>query len=167
MTLQDKTVTKLREAIKRYFPANTYLGKLTPVDLQWTEELDEEKALYESLKGKNWTQIPGEILDSLPSGYMLLTDQAFPLFFPAWLMRCLEQVSPSEIQSFLIYSFSPKRDLVPDTTNLAVRKLKILNCEQLSTLRYLIDEISNSHSSEYVRELATKAIALIDEVSVI
>jgi hypothetical protein len=143
----------LRESIRREFPAEQYRGKITPVDDNLEDpDLDEEKALYDALTGKAWTELSAQLITQQPDGYLLLTDDAFPAFLPAWLMHSLEPLNDdNEVREFVVYSFSS-----------TMRQFRVLNPEQQRTGRSLLVEFTERGISKYERELAAEAIALID-----
>jgi hypothetical protein len=47
---QHHRLDVLRESIREAFPAERYDGAITPVDGQWTEDLDEDLVLYQNLR---------------------------------------------------------------------------------------------------------------------
>lgn len=157
-------ISLLRQSIQRAFPAETYTGKVTPYDDKLDDpDLDEEKGLYEMLKGRKWTDIPQRFLDSKPDGYFRLTDEAFRAFLGAWLMYSLENIDgENRVRNFVVYAFSPKDDMVPNTTDHIRRKLEILNPDQRQTLRSLLMEFSQQDPSAFRRKLASDAVVLID-----
>jgi hypothetical protein len=159
-------LAQLRRAIQQAFPEHTYVGKITRYDDKLDDpELDEEKYLYEGLKGRQWTDIPRQVLDSRPDGYVLLTDEAFQNFLAAWLMRSLEDIDgENEVREFVVYAFSPKHDMVPDTTDFILHRLRALSPEQREVLRSLLMEFAQQDPSAFQRKLASDAVALIDIV---
>src|SRR5215467_3298005 len=94
---------ELRNSIQRAFPAETYGGQITSSDEELDDpELDEEKYLYEALKGKRWTEIRQEVLDNKPDGYLRLTDEAFVVYLAAWLIRSLDDIDgKNEVRDFV------------------------------------------------------------------
>ena len=159
-------IVSLRESIRQAFPIVAYSGKITNRDLELDDpSLDEEKDLHDALKGKRWSDIPRELLLSLPDGYVLLSDAAFVSFLPAWLLYALENIDgENEVRNFVVYAFSPKHDMVPDTTNQILDRLRLLNPEQRSTVRSLLEEFTKRGTSPFVKTLALKAVTLIDQV---
>ena len=155
----DGRTAALREAIRRSFPAERYTGKVTPHDGEWLPELTEENAilddhmfLYEALNGRRWTEVPTQLLRNQPDGYVLLTDEAFTAFLPAWLMHSLEGMdAKNEVRDFLVYTFSS-----------TLSQFRVLNPEQQLTVRSLLAEFAERESSPYVKKLAFQALALID-----
>src|SRR5579859_5624382 len=123
----EQRLSALREAIRHSFPAEPYMGKVTHSDGAWTPELDDDQALYEALHGCRWTEVPSDIVRNQPDGFLLLTDEAFVAFLPAWLLRSLENpFGENEVRSFVIYSFSPQRDVVPDMTQFKANRIRLL-----------------------------------------
>jgi hypothetical protein len=163
---EGRRIAALRESIRHVFPAETYKGPITPHDDQLDDpDLDEEKDLYEALKGRTWKDVPPSILDNQPDGYVLLTDEAFAAFLAAWLMRSLENMDgENEIRDFVVYTFSPKHDMVPDTTWFILRRLRSLVPEQRHTLHSLLTEFSERDPSAFQRRLASEAVALLDSL---
>jgi hypothetical protein len=149
---QDGRIAALRESIRRSFPAEPYRGKVTPNDGEWTPELDEDQDLYGALNARRWTEVPTQLLHSQPDAYVLLTDQAFAAFLPAWLMFSLEDMdAENEVRNFLVYAFSN-----------TLRQFRVLNPEQRLTVRSLLEEFAERETSAPIRALATQAVALID-----
>jgi hypothetical protein len=148
----------LREAIRRSFPAEIYTGKVTPNDGEWLPELTEENAildddmfLYEGLNGRRWTEVPTQLLQTHLDGYVLLTDQAFTAFLPAWLMYSLENMDgENEVRNFLVYAFS-----------YTLRQFRVLDPEQKGIVRSLLAEFAERGTSRFVKKLAVEALALI------
>ena len=67
---QDFRTAELREMIQRAFPAETYDGVITGYDDRLDDsDLDEEKELYENLKGTKWTDVPQQLIKNKPDGY--------------------------------------------------------------------------------------------------
>lgn len=156
---EDDRTRALRESIRRSFPVEPYKGKVTEHDGEFPDHfdddtaiLDEEKELYDALRGKAWTAVPTEIFQHQPSGYGLLTDEAFRAFLPAWLMRSLDHIGEkNEVRDFAVYSFSH-----------TMRQFRVLNPEQQLTVRSLLVEFAERGTSRFVANLAKEAVALID-----
>lgn len=146
-------LTALKLSIKQGFPATRYDGQITPCDDDLDrEEFDEDKDLYDGLKGRVWTEIPKTLLHHLPGGYVLLTNDAFVAFFAAWLMYSLEDLDQeNEVRNFLVYSFCEDSS-----------RLGALNSEQRHTLRSLIVEFTARGTVPFVQRLAVQALELID-----
>jgi hypothetical protein len=159
-------MTELRESIRRTFPAEIYRQSITPCDQTLDDpDLDEEKYLHESLKGRKWTEVPQQVLTNQPDGYMLLTAEAFKVFLAAWLIRSLDNIdSENEVRDFVAYAFSPKHDMVPDTTDFILHRLRALSPEQRDILHSLLLEFAERESSAFQRKLAAEAAVLIDSL---
>lgn len=98
--------SSLRARIDAAFPDLYYSGAVTPVDArlnQQIEELDEERALFNALKNKKWSDIPESIVLEHPNGHSLLTEDAFAAFIPAWLCVALAN---GEVRELMIYFLS-------------------------------------------------------------
>jgi hypothetical protein len=158
--------SELREMIRRAFPAETYDGLITPYDDKLDHpDFDDEKELYEELKGKKWTEVQKELLDSQPDGYVVLTDGAFSAFIAAWLMRSLENIDgENQVRDYVVYAFEPKRDMVPDTTLLVLHRLRALSAPQRDVLHSLLTEFAESDPSQFQRRLALEAVALLESL---
>jgi hypothetical protein len=151
----DQQVDALRGLIRSTFPAEPFFGKVTPHDGAWTDEFDEELALYEALHGQRWTEVPTQVLAALSTGLPLLTGDAFVSFLPACLMGSLEEMNvESEVREFLIYSFSS-----------TLRQFDCLSPAQRTTVRSLLVEFSKHERSEFLRVEAIKAVDPIDWAS--
>jgi hypothetical protein len=152
--------------IQRAFPAKTYDGVITGYDDKLNDpELDEEKELYENLKGKKWTDVPQQLIKNKPDGYVRLTNESFAAFIAAWLMRSLENMNgENEVRDFVVYAFSPKHDMVPDTTEFIRQRLIALNPEQRYVLHALLTEFAKIDPSAFQRRLALEAVALLESL---
>lgn len=164
---QEARMLELRQQIQSAFPSYIYEGVVTKYDDKLADPgLDEEKELYETLKGKMWTEVPSQFLDSQPDGYVLLVDDAFAAFIAAWLRRSLDNINgENKVRDFVVYAFGPKRDLVPDTTGLIQQRLIALNGQQRGVLRALLAEFADKGPSAFQRKLASEAAGLIDSLS--
>jgi hypothetical protein len=167
---EDERIKGLRDAVRRSFPVVAYEGKITTCDGAWLPELTEENAIhdddmivYEALKGRTWPEIPREFLGHQPDGFVLLTDQALVAYLAAWLMCALDDMEgENSVREFVIYSFSPSHDQKPDMTPEKIRRLRLLNSEQKGTLRTLMTEFAEREHSNFIRDLAARAVELID-----
>ena len=128
--------------------------------------MDEEKELYEKLKGKAWTDLSQQLLDSQPDGYLLLVEKAFVAFVAAWLTRSLDNLDgENKVRDFVVYAFGPKRDLVPDMTEFIRQRLITLDGQQRNVLHALLTEFAETDLSAIQRKLALEGIGLIDRLS--
>ncbi len=157
-TLRDERVTALREMIKQTFPADRYAGPVTPYDPgPWAEELDEEQVLYETLKGRSWTEAPADFLQQYPDAYLMLTAEAFVAFLAAWLNYSLENMGgENEVREYLVYACSPPGE--------SWKVLSPLNPRQRASVRALMAEFVENEQSGLIREKAVKALTRIDEL---
>ena len=167
---EHERVRGLRDAIRRSFPVVLYVGKITNCDGAWLPELTEENAIhdddkfvYEALKGRTWPDIPKQFLRNEPDGFVLLTDEAFVAYLAAWLMCALDDMDgENNVREFLIYAMSPSHDQQRDITPVKIRRLKLLNSEQRATIRSLLTEFAERERSSFIRRFATNAVELID-----
>ena len=170
---EDESISELIESMRRSFPAMRYTGKVTPHDGEWLPELTEDtaileddKLLYDGLNGRRWTEISDQLLEAVPDGLPLLTDEAFVAFLAAWLIRSLENIhGENEIRHFVVYTFSPRPDMVPDMTWFIIKRIRALNREQRSTVRSILAKFAQNEHSTFIRAHAAKAIELVDNVS--
>jgi hypothetical protein len=167
---EEGRIAVLRESIRRAFPADTYTRRVTPHDDELSSELREDQAileedqdLFRAFKGRNWTEVPKQFLESLPDGLPLLTDEAFVAFLPAWLVCSLENIDgENEVRNFVVYNFSPRPEMVPDMTWFIKNRLQLLNPEQRRVVRSLLLEFTERGTSPFVKALAAKGVSLID-----
>jgi len=167
---QEGRIATLRESIRRAFPADAYIGTVTRYDHELSSELrenqailDEDQDLFRALKGRRWTEVSKQLLEKMPDGYELLSDEAFAVFLPAWLCRALDDIDgQNEVRNFVVYAFSPKHDMVPDMTDHTLHRLQLLNSEQRRVVRSLLVEFTERGTPPLVRALAAKGVALID-----
>ena len=151
---EDEALAILRNAIASAFPAEPYKGQITPSDHEgeWPEELDDDEVLYRTLPGRNWAEVPDELLQQQPSGFGLLTDAAFIAFFAAWLTRALDDIdTENRVREFVVYSFCDN-----------MRQFRILDESQRSVLRSALVEFSQREPNRFVKQRASEAVALID-----
>ncbi len=166
----NRSTVDLRESIRRAFPEEPYTGKVTPNDREWEPEfnernaiLDDDKAVYEALRGRRWTDVSESLFKQQPSALSLLTDEAFLAFLPAWLDRSLMNPDEeNETRDFLVYEFSPQGDMVPDLTSFKLHRIHLLSAEQRGTVRSILSEFTRRGTSPFVADLAAKAVALFD-----
>ena len=169
---EDERATTLRDAIRRAFPVVAYAGKITRHDGAWLPELTEENAIhdddkfvYEALKGRNWTDVPKRFLHDEPDGFVLLTDEAFIAYLAAWLMCSLDDIDgENKVREYVVYSFSPTRDFLGGNSNFTVSRVQALSPAQRSVVRSLLAEFSQREVSSSIREDAAKGVALIDSL---
>ncbi len=161
---ENVRIAELRESIRRAFPAQAYSGRVTSYDDELDDpDRDEEKYLYEALKGRKWIDVPQQIIGDLPDGYVLLTQEAFEAFVAAWLLRSLENIDrEDEVRDFVIYTFSPKHDKVPDTTEYVLDRVRALNPEQRHVLHSVLAEFAARDKSTFRRKLASAGAGLLD-----
>jgi len=167
---QDRRIAELRKAVQAAFPAKAYTGRVTCYDDELCSELRQDQAILEedqdifrALKGRKWTEVPKQLIENLPDGHALLSDDAFPVFLPAWLCRALDDLDgQNEVRNFVVFAFSPRYDKVPDMTDHVLHRLQLLNLEQRRVLRLLLVEFTERGTPPFVRSLAAKAVTLID-----
>ena len=158
---EDERITHLRESIRHAFPAERFDGSVTNYDDEVSSELtedqemlDEDQDLFRVLNGRNWTEVPTQLIENLPDGYGLLSDEAFGAFLAAWLWKSLDNIDgENEVRNFLIYAFTS-----------TARQLRLLSPQQRSVVRSLLVEFSNRGTVPFVRALAAQAVALIDNL---
>ena len=167
MAEQNKRVAALIDSIRRSFPVVRYTGDVTQFDARLDDpdfydvkpdpdlaDFWDEKELRDAFKGRGWTEVPRNLLFRHPDGYVLLTDQAFVAFLPAWLMCSLEGMDEeNEVRNFLAYAFSN-----------TLRQFQILNPEQRVTVRSILAEFVERGTGSSVRNLLTKTIVFIDDL---
>jgi hypothetical protein len=162
---RDARIALLRKSICESFPSEPFTGKVTPVDGEWTPELDDEETLYTELLGRRWTDVPIELIRKYPSGLGLLTDQAFCAFLPAWLTVSLDDLDgENEVREFAVYMFGPERTGDSMSLGRTRRWLRMLNGDQRRTLRSILLEFSVSEPSGFIRAAAAEGLALNDEL---
>jgi hypothetical protein len=166
-------IAALCESIRRAFPSDTYTRRVTPYDDELPSELredqlilDEDQDLFRALKGRKWTEVSKQFIESLPDALPLLTDEAFVAFLPAWLVCSLENIDgENEVRDFVVYNFSPRSEMVPDTTWFTKNRLQLLNPEQRRIVRSLLMEFTERGTSPPVKALAAKGVSLIDTLA--
>jgi hypothetical protein len=165
MAEQDKRVADLIDSIRRSFPAMRYTGDVTQYDAKLDDsdfydiksdsdvpDFWDEKELRDAFKGRCWTDVSPELLYRHPDGYVLLTDQAFVAFLPAWLMCSLEGMDEeNEVRNFLAYAFGN-----------TLRQFQVLNPEQRVTVRSILAEFIERGTGSFVSNLLTQTVVFID-----
>ncbi len=165
----DERLAALRDSVPRVFPSFVYQGAVTRFDGEWlpelTEEnaiLDDDKFLYEELLGRQWTEVPRDVVHAIPALFVLLTHEALVAFLPAWIMGALEAINgKNEVREYFIYAFSPSQETSLKEFELGM--LRALNADQRPLVRSLLMEFAQREESEYVRGQASAAVKFIDE----
>lgn len=155
---QDHQRGHLYEMIEQAFPAEKYAGAITQYDPgPWAEELDEERALFDTLKDKTWLDTSPAFLSAYPDAYLLLTRHAYTAFIAAWLRHSLERMQgENQVRELLIYTCSPPGH--------CWKILSPLNREQRATISALMSEFANRERNGFIKEKAIKALARMDEL---
>jgi hypothetical protein len=65
-------------------------------------------------------------------------------------------------RDFVVYSFSPRHDMVPDTTSFILHRLELLNPAQRDVLRSLLKLFAEWEASAFQKKLAFNALVLLD-----
>jgi hypothetical protein len=159
----------LRDSVPRVFPLVAYQGPVTPYDGDWLPELTEENAfleeykfLYEALHGRQWSEVPKNVVYAVPSELSLLTNEAVAAFLPAWILCVLEDVNgDNEVREYFIYLFSPSKEA--SLRDFTLGRLRALNPDQRSLLRSVLMEFAQRERNEYVRGHASAAVKFIDD----
>ncbi len=169
---EDKRLTELRHAIRAAFPVVAFQGQITNHDRPWSPDLtadeaihDDDMLVYEATKDRSWPEIPKHFLHEQPDGFVLLTNEALPAFLAAWLMCSLDEIDgDNNVREFIVYSFSPSHDLLPDMTPHKITRLKVLSPEQRAVIRALLAEFADRERSTFVKNLAKSGIEMIDRI---
>lgn len=139
--------------IRAAFGDSVFCGAITPADRRLDEELDEEQALYGTLHGKKWSEVPASFVGSYPDGIVLLTDDAFAAFLPAWLTCALQNKA---VREMMIYTFAPREP--SERTN---RRIRSLTSPQREALKAFLAHCVEAESSGFIKERARKALARV------
>lgn len=159
--------SELANRIESAFPATRCTGPITNFDNQEGEEFDEDQFLFKGLSGRTWKEVPRQFVREHPGSIVLLGPNAFPKFLPIWMLCAMEDMDrENEVRELLIYSFCPKRDLIPDTSFLIRDRLREMNSEQRQTVRAFLAYCSSADSSPFVRAQASRAVEFIDNENV-
>jgi hypothetical protein len=157
---QESEIASLREMICENFPDEKVDSMHFPGD---GEELDDARELYYTLRNLKWSEVPEAFIRSYPSELGLLRDVEFVAFLPAWLLQALKDAGKANpVREYMIYTFSPQHDLIPDMTSHMARRLKQMNRAQIATLRSVLKVLTKYEPSKFIREQATRAVAFID-----
>jgi hypothetical protein len=148
-------VDYVREQIRREFPDTVFLGKITPVDGRSDDEFDEERDLFEVLSGRKWSDIPRSFLERNPDGFVLLVDNAFVAFLPAWLSFSLTN---DEVRELLVYAFSPHVHGSDEWKKCTDRRLRSLAAAQRAVLLEVLKLHLETEPSRSIKEHAQKAV---------
>ena len=165
----DERMAALRDSVPRIFPPVVYQGPVTRFDGAWLQELTEENAildddkfLYEELLGRQWTEVPRDVVHAIPALFVLLTHEALVAFLPAWIMCALEDINgENEVREYFIYLFSPDEQASQNDFKLGM--LRALNPDQRSLLRSVLMEFAQRERNKYVRGHASAAVKFIDD----
>ncbi len=155
--------SNLRARIEEVFPAERCHGPITRFDGHHEEEFDEDQLLYQGLLGRTWKEISGQFIREHPGGLVLLTPEAFVAFLPAWLLFALDDMAgENEVRSFVIYVFSPKTELLPNTSSGIRDRFGNLNAEQQKTTRKFLAYCYIQEQSEFLRARAKDAVDFME-----
>jgi len=102
-------IEQIAKEVEAAFPPRPYTGAVTPADGEpFSEEIDDDLALFQHLSGRDWKSIEPEFIDFQYGALGLLTDTAFVAFFPAWLLRSLNPGYNIEapVREHLVYTLA-------------------------------------------------------------
>jgi hypothetical protein len=160
---RSKQRDDLAAAIRAAFPICT-VEKITPIDDELTgppiedsdgDPYDDSRFLIAALRGITWPQIPKEFLILNPDGYLLMSEEAFVAFLPAWLIQSLEEAqNENKVREFLAYSFNNGFHL---TSN--------LNRQQWSVVHALLQHFAKHDPSSFIRTKAAEAISRMSRLN--
>lgn len=164
-----RSAESVRERIKAAFPDSIFSGPITGIDgeQQLYDErddegnpiYDEEQALYETLRGKRWSEIPGAFIEIYSDCHLLLSDAAFAAYLPAWLSYSLTH---EEVRELMVYAFSPESHESMEGADHRLRRLTPLQIEALREfLAYALDVTT----STFVKKEAFSAMAYITSIA--
>jgi hypothetical protein len=139
---------KMREA----FADARYTGPITGVDGQPDEIYDEEQALYGNLLGKKWSEVPASFIEHYPDSVVLLTDEAFLVFLPAWLMCAIDT---ENVRELMVYTFSKESN---ESSDLIERRLRQLAPPQREALKEFLAYCLAVDSSKFIKQRAQTAL---------
>lgn len=157
----DQTIAAeaVREKIRRAFPDLKFSGRITPSDGETGEDYDEEQALYGALHGRKWSEIPVSFIKPYSYSIPLLTETAFGMFLPAWLIVALDD---DEVREAVVYTFSGhNRDT--DTSFMA-RRLQLLSSLQREALQMFLAHCVEVETSKFVQEHARRALEYVSKL---
>jgi hypothetical protein len=157
--------SELRKQIAKAFPAEPFLGDITPDDgHKWCEELDDALDLAVNLKGKTWSAVPRDFVDRHAGGLSLLNPHAFAAFLPAWLDRALIDIhNESDVRNLVVFCFAPAQNERPWLKSFRHSRLLCLDAEQIRVVRGFLTFISNTDPSSFMREQAQDAVSSLAE----
>jgi hypothetical protein len=151
--MTESNAELVQAKIRTAFPDSEFFGLITSADGSLNEELDEEQALYGALRGRKWTEIPASFVGSYPDGVVLLTDEAFAAFLPAWLTCALQDRTVREL---MVYTFSPR-----EPSERMNRRIRSLTSSQREALLAFLAHCVEVESSSFVKERARRALVRI------
>jgi hypothetical protein len=160
MTQQNddgQATQRLRADIRNAFPAVVHAGPITPADGKSGEDYDETELLYEALHGKAWPEIPARFVRANSMALVMLTEEAFGVYLPAWLN---EGLTDQEVGEAVVYMFcnEPGED-----SSYMDRRLQHLNHQQKEVLQAFLTHRGQTTSSQAHRESARRASAYVEK----
>lgn len=158
---QDSLAKDVVDKIRDAFPDITYSGSITPADGLQNEELDEERALYSELKGKKWSQVSTSFIEANPDAVVLLTDQAFFAFLPAWL-NCA--ITHEKVREMTAYMFEPRRQK-ERPPKLMDNRIRQLSSPQRKAIEALLAYCVHVEPSPYIKKSAQNALDYVTTIS--
>lgn len=161
---QESEIASLRKMICESFPDEKFDDMHFPGD---GEELDDARELYYTLRNLKWSEVPEAFIRSYPSELALLRDAEFVAFLPAWLFQALEDAGKANpVREYMIYTFSPQHELIPDRTSRIARRLQQMSRAQVETVRLVLKALTKHEPSKFIREHAISAVAFVDNIEV-
>ena len=146
----------LQKRIEDAFGDMPFNGPITSVDGMENEELDEQRLLYAELHAKRWRDISPDFIKAYPDGVVLLSDDAYAAFLPAWILCALED---EKVRELLIYQFSPETP----SDRIHHRVLQLTTTQRGALLEFLTYCIS-LEASHHIKEAARKAVVFVSRL---
>ncbi|HEX4227211.1 MAG TPA: DUF6714 family protein [Bryobacteraceae bacterium] len=166
MSATEFEPSELRKQIAKAFPAEPFLGDITPDDgHKWCEELDDALDLAVNLKGKTWSAVPQDFVDRHAGDLPLLSPRAFAAFLPAWLDGALVDThNESDVRDHVVFVFAPFQNDQPWSKAFRRSRLLCLDADQIRVIRGFLTFISNTDPSSFLRACALDALTELTEL---
>ena len=141
---------ELRDQIRSAFPAAAYYGQITVCDC------GECTYIREGLRQKRWDEISAKFVDFTCSP-VLLTEEAFCAFLPAYLLRALDDLTSSAIVLELtVYSVCLSND---DDLPRMVLRARLMTPVQIEAIRAFLEFVGeNAADADWFRPFIRDAL---------
>jgi len=154
----SQVMERVCSQIRSAFPDLICSGPITPADGKTGEDYDEHEILFEGLRGRAWSRIPASFIRENAGALVLLTEEAFVVYLPAWLIAGVTDHTVGEI---LAYTFCPAPDGDQRFMDSRIKRMNVVQREALAVfLAYCVE----TNSSKVIKDRAEEALAYVSSL---